>query len=148
MAYTGLNSSTDWDTIPALGHQDSLELNQRGRSCWWNPFLSPKRSLDMEHWLPFFFLLLPMEYVWHSGLWETWWCLAPQTPHLPTHHPAGCRRAAVVSRIRELKWQNGSDLELEGPCNLPQPSRHYGKVTWKIKCREVSQNIGVLFEAQ
>lgn len=101
-----------------------------------------KGHQERSTWLPYtsvsYFLFL--DYVQHAGLWEDpddLWQLKHTSAHTSPSRMSPTA-AAVLSQIREPKWKDGTDLGLEGPCNLLQPSGHYGKVTWKIKCREVS----------
>lgn len=110
--------------------------------CWWKSCTSPKESLRIECLASLHFCLPFPDSRLYKPYWAVrrpWWSLAAQThicPHIA--QPMSPTAAAAVSQIREPKWKDGSDLGLEGPCNLLQPSGHCGRVTWKIKCREVS----------
>lgn len=125
-------------------HSDTEMVSRQPEKilCWWKSCTSPEGSLGIECLASLHFCLLFSVSGLYAACWAVrrpWWSLAAQThicPHIA--QPMSPTAAAVVSQIREPKWKDGSDLGLEGPCNLLQPPGHYGRVTWKIKRREVS----------
>jgi hypothetical protein len=136
-----------------LGQQDNLELNHKGHLLLMRVISKPQRATgDIAFdFCPLLFLFLITRgcaVSWAVG--RPWSSLEAQMHICPqiTQMNVTCAPADVVSQIREPEWNSDSDLGFKESCNLPQSSGHYGRATWKIKCRDVSQNVRVLFEAE